>query len=150
VKILIPIIIVSVFFMLGQFRALSVAGINPNLLLIALFFFAVRADRFSFLGVLLAVSAVLVFLFTPFWIIQYLVVLLIVLVFYFLFIKNLMTGNRLFDFLIAVVLGTFLFYLVVGFFSFGLPKTQILWEMLYNLAVGVLLWGGARRLSASS
>ena len=146
-KILTAVTVVAVFFFLGQFQFLSVAGVNPNLFLIGLLFFAVKADKFRFLGVLLAVSVVLVFLFDPVWFFRVSGVLLVVLLFYFL--KNFMTGNRFLDFLIGIAAGTFLFYFVINPFSFGLPYALIFMEIVYNLTLGALLWFVSRRLSAS-
>ncbi|MFH0712574.1 MAG: hypothetical protein V2A55_01855 [Candidatus Jorgensenbacteria bacterium] len=137
-KVLPAVALVAVLFFLGQFQFLSIAGVNPNLFLIALLFFAVKADKFRFLGILLAVSAVLTVLFDPLWLLRVWGVLLVVLVFYLL--KSFMTGNRFYDFLIGIAVGTFLFYHVVNLFNFDLPYALIFMEIVYNLALGILLW----------
>ncbi|MBI4034089.1 MAG: hypothetical protein HY378_00890 [Candidatus Brennerbacteria bacterium] len=130
--------LIAFFFILQQFRVLSIAGINPNLLLVGLLFFAIRAEHFRFLAVLLGVSAGLTLLFTPAWFFQFLGVVLVVLIFY--FVKGFMTGSRFLDFLIAVAAGNLLFYLVVNLFSFNLPYVLILEETAYNILAASAMW----------
>lgn len=145
-RILAAVLVIAVFFILGQFRFLQIYGTNPNLLFVALLFFAIKALRFRFLGVLLAVSAVLAILFTPAWLIQISGLLLVVLFFY--FAKDFMTGSQFLDFLIGITAGTFLFYLVVSPFRFD-PSfyTLILWEALYNLIIGTILWYAVQKVT---
>jgi hypothetical protein len=144
-RILAAVAVVAAFFILGQFRFLSIADVNPNLLLIGLLFFAFKTDRFRFLAILFAVSAVLAVLFTPAWFLQYAVILFVVLLFY--FAKEFMTGSRFFDFLISVFLATALFYVIVNLFEFDLPYVLILGEVVYNLIIGTLIWYAAQKIT---
>ncbi len=146
-RILAAVSIIAVFFFLGQFRFLSIAGVNPNLLLVGLLFFAVKSDKFRLPGVLLAFSIILVFLFDSAWFLEVAAVLPVAALFYFL--KSFMSGSRFLDFLAGIAVGTFLLYLLVNPFSFGLPYALISLEVLYNLTAGILLWVVFERLFAA-
>ncbi len=143
-RILSAVALTIVFFIFQQSQFLSIYGINPNLLLVIFLLFTFKADllgqaiQVRLLGVLFAVLAVLVLLFVPFWFLYFAGILVVVLIFNFL--KNFMTGVRFFDFLISVILGTFLFYLIINFFGLGLPYVLILWEVVYNFVTGSLLY----------
>lgn len=137
-RFLIAFIALTVVFLLQQYRFLSLGGTNPNLLLLGFLFFVFKQENLWFLGSLFLGVAAVSFLFTWLWFLQTLVIFLVTLVFY--FVKKIMTGNRLFDFLIALFLGTVLFYIVIGFGSANLPYLLILGEILYNLTLGALFW----------
>ena len=126
-------------FFLQQSRILSFSSVNPNLILIIFLLLVFRVDNIWFFGALLLSTAATVFAFTPYWLPQVLVLMLLALVFYFL--KRILTGNHMLDFLIVVFLGTGIFYLVINAFQFSLiPVGLILVEILYNLILGVIIW----------
>lgn len=126
-------------FFLQQSRVLSFGNVNPNLILIVFLLLVFKVDNIWFFGALLLSTAATVFAFTPYWFPQVLVVILLALVFYFL--KRILTGNHALDFLIVVLLGSVIFYLVINAFRFSLiPVGLILVEISYNLILGFIIW----------
>ncbi len=132
-------IILAAIFVIGANRWLSVGGVNPNLFFV--FFLLLASNARNLLFVLgLALSLLLfVFVFSPEWAPPFAFLLLLVLAFYFL--KRILTGTALLDYLLLVLAGTLLFYFIPGIFHLSaLPFAQIIGEALYNLALGVILW----------
>lgn len=126
-------------FFLQQSRILSFGNVNPNLILIVFLLLVFRVDNIWFFGALLLSTAATIFALTPYWFPQVLVVMLLALGFYFL--KRILTGNHALDFLIVVLLGSAIFYLVIGAFRFSLiPMGLILGEISYNLILGFIIW----------
>lgn len=145
-KILIAALALAAAFLLQQYRFLSLAGVNPNLILVGLLFFVFRPVNLRFLAYLVFLTVAMTLLFTPFWLLEMLLVLLLAVAFY--FIKRVMTGNRFFDFLIVVGAGTALFYAVLGAPAFNLPYGLILGEILYNLILGALIWYAGQKFTS--
>ncbi len=137
-KILIAFTALFIAFILQQFRFLSLGHVNPNLILIGFLFLVFKRANLMFLGSLLLGVALTALLFIPQWFLQVLVVLLLIMAFY--FIKNFMTGNRFFDFLLAVILGTIVFYTAVSLLRFSFSAALILGEILYNTVLGAVIW----------
>ncbi len=134
------IFLISVFFLfLGEWRVLSLGGVNPNFIL--LFFLIVSFFKKGHIYLfLLGFFFFFIFLiFMPFWIFKFL--LLFLLGFVMFFIRRFLSGNELFDFLVMIFFGTFAFYFLAGVFELGVfDLFLVLKEVVYNSIFGILLW----------
>ncbi|MEK7169575.1 MAG: hypothetical protein AAB700_01910 [Patescibacteria group bacterium] len=129
---------------LGMTRILSLGGINPNLALI--FFSGLLLEPYfkkrikpGFLYILLFFAFEVTLILSDFWMLPWAILLLIILAIFFL--RNFFTGRSFQDFLLAVGLGTVIFYgalkftagsVFAGGFVFG--------EVVYNLVLGSIFW----------
>ncbi|MCP6719881.1 MAG: hypothetical protein KJI72_00960 [Patescibacteria group bacterium] len=139
IKFLLVFLAVVAAFFLQQSGILSLGSINPNLILISFLLIIFKLDNIWFLGALLLSMAAVFFTLTPYWFPQVLVVVVLAIGFYFL--KRILTGNNMLDFLIAILLGTVIFYLIINVFRFSLISVGlVLGEVLYNLILGFVIW----------
>lgn len=138
-KFLLVFLALVVAFYLQQYRFLSLGGVNPNLILVGFSLLVFKiADMRLFGGLLLATVAAAVVL-TPSWFFQILTIAVLAIGFYFL--KEVLIGNRTLDFLIIILAGTVLFYVIINVPHLSLiPIASIFKEVLYNLILGTILW----------
>jgi len=140
----------AALYMLQSFRTLALAGVNPDLVLVAFFLILFsRVPRSAFLS-FLAVFLLFVLFVTPFWLFGACV--LAFLLFLASFFRRSLTAYAFADYFFFIAFGTLLFYafaslasnmgahgLAFSLFSFSLPA--VLWlEAAYNLALGAVLW----------
>lgn len=113
------------------------AGVNPNLLLLAILSAVVLEKKFLNVVLFLILSAGGLFFLFPFWFIK--TTILTGLGFLALFSKKFLFDNNFFDFLILLFFGTLGFYLIAapGFF---LQPRFFAAEMFYNLSGGLLIF----------
>jgi len=120
----------------------SLGGANPNLILIG-FLILISLGRFNFLPFLaiLAAFVLLAFILMPFWFLEILV--LAVLAILFNLLKKFSTGNEFADFLIILIIGTILFYIIIYVPNISvLPRRLALKEIFYNVVLGAVIWLG--------
>jgi len=120
----------------------SLGGANPNLILIG-FLILISLGRFNFLPFLaiLAAFVLLAFILMPFWFLEILV--LAVLAILFNLLKKFSTGNEFADFLIILIIGTILFYIIIYVPNISvLPWRLALKEIFYNVVLGAVIWLG--------
>jgi len=142
------VLIALICFFVQETRILAIGGINPNLILItfllAIFF---QKNFFSLLFLMVAVSLIF-FVFIKFWIISLLVLELAVIIFYLL--KKFLTGYKILDFLIGIILISIFYYTIVAIFSsYYFTVWLVLGEILYNLILGLILWFGIGKFMIS-
>lgn len=139
VKIIILLAVFLCFFLL-QSGGISVFwGVGVNLLLL----FSVRIGlmelRLPVFFILLGFELVLAWWWTPFWIIPFMVfpaISVAVLLF-----RGKLTGNRFLDFIVAVAVATVAASFILSPSPLSVFKTPVLvYELLLNLAVGIVLW----------
>lgn len=147
-RFLVALLIMGLAFLVQKERLLSIGGINPNLLLVLALVFAFTEEKLGVIIPLFLATALIIFTWTPFWIFEALAVLLIAFIIY--LIKKFFTGNKLADFLIVIFLISGIFYAVIDINHLSLLSFKlIVWEMLYNLILGVIGWLGLRLLGRS-
>jgi len=120
----------------------SLGGANPNLILIG-FLILISFGRLNFLPFLaiLAAFVLLAFILMPFWFLEILV--LAVLATLFNLLKKFSTGNEFADFLITLIIGTILFYIIIYVPNISvLPWRFALKEIFYNAVLGAVIWLG--------
>ena len=138
-KFLIVFLVLVVAFYLQQYRFLSFGGVNPNLILIGFSLLVFKVADARFLGMLVLATVAAAALLTPYWVLQLVTVAALIMGFYFL--KEVLTGNHALDFLIVILAGTVLFYMVTNIFHLSLvPVGLIFKEVLYNLLLGAAAW----------
>lgn len=140
----------SAAFLLQQFRVFSLFGVNPNLLLLGFLtlVFLRAAPWIAF--VFLAVFLLLVYVQMPFWFLEGIALALLVLVV--VLVKKFLTGYSSVDFFISLILGTAVFYGIVGVmenisalglgfreYHFSIPHFLVK-EMVYNAFLGSIFW----------
>jgi hypothetical protein len=139
-KFLISLTFLIVLFFIQQMRLISIGGINPNFILIALtavgFFRIYRGLTFVIL--IFAVFGVVVLFSDTFWVFHFAVIALLALAVYAL--GPCLTGNPLWDFVIFLTAGHFLFYVFTNISRLGsFPWAGIFAELGYNLVLGLLV-----------
>lgn len=119
----------------------SVAGLNPNLLLIA-FLIIVFNNVFDFKVIFLFFFLFLtaVFFVNPFYFSS--MAILTVLVIGFGLMKQYLTGQKIIDFAIALSLIQILFYVLINVRNLNfLSPLNLFWELIYNLILGLIVFG---------
>ena len=141
-KIILEFLIVFLVLALALFlkmeRALSLGGINPNLVLVILVLLIFYFSRFGTAFFLFAVSftVILSFFWMPFWWSKVMVLGVLALGIY--FVRDRFTGNDLINVGMVIAALTLLFYLIFNVFNIsGTPWVSILGEMFYNMTLGV-------------
>lgn len=141
-KIILEFLIVFLVLALALFlemeRALSLGGINPNLVLVILVLLIFYFSRFGTAFFLFAVSftVILSFFWMPFWWSKVMVLGVLALGIY--FVRDRFTGNDLINVGMVIAALTLLFYLIFNVFNIsGAPWVSILGEMFYNMTLGV-------------
>ena len=141
-KIILEFLIVFLVLALALFlemeRALSLGGVNPNLVLVALVLLIFYFSRFGTAFFLFAVSftIILSFFWMPFWWSKVMVLGVLALGIY--FVRDRFTGNDLINVGMVIAALTLLFYLIFNVFNIsGVPWVSILGEMFYNMTLGV-------------
>ena len=141
-KIILEFLIVFLVFALALFlemeRALSLGGVNPNLVLVILVLLIFYFSRFGTAFFLFAVSftVILSFFWMPFWWSKVMVLGVLALGIY--FVRDRFTGNDLINVGMVIAALTLLFYLIFNIFNIsGTPWVSILGEMFYNMTLGV-------------
>ena len=141
-KIILEFLIVFLVLALALFlemeRALSLGGVNPNLVLVILVLLIFYFSRFGTAFFLFAVSftVILSFFWMPFWWSKVMVLGVLALGIY--FVRDRFTGNDLINVGMVIAALTLLFYLIFNVFNIsGTPWVSILGEMFYNMTLGV-------------
>ena len=141
-KIILEFLIVFLVLALALFlemeRALSLGGINPNLVLVILVLLIFYFSRFGTAFFLFAVSftVILSFFWMPFWWSKVMVLGVLALGIY--FVRDRFTGNDLINVGMVIAALTLLFYLIFNVFNIsGVPWVSVLGEMFYNMTLGV-------------
>ena len=141
-KIILEFLIVFLVLALALFlemeRALSLGGVNPNLVLVILVLLIFYFSRFGTAFFLFAVSftVILSFFWMPFWWSKVMVLGVLALGIY--FVRDRFTGNDLINVGMVIAALTLLFYLIFNVFNIsGVPWVSILGEMFYNMTLGV-------------
>jgi len=123
---------------------LAIKGINPNLLLIGLLMTISPPHRFlesdsRLLAISIGIMLSLAWFWFNFWFQPFL--FLAILLFIFFFLRNFLTGDVFFDFLIGVAGLTSVFYFLDKISHWSLPSLlSVVLELIYNLALGAILW----------
>jgi len=137
VKILIWGVFILLAFALQTNHFLSLGGINPNLILLAVSGGVILEKKFrNFLGLILAIIFLSV-IFWPYWLKEILVLSGLGSA-AFLF-KKFLTGSAVLDFLILILIGTLGFYLMANFRYFPANPAAIAAELFYNISLGGVL-----------
>lgn len=122
-------------FILQTNHFLAIRGINPNLILLIIFF-AVILERKLFGFLFLALAIILLsFVFLPFWPKEIFIMTGLGLAFFSL--KKFLTGNIFFDFLIMIFSGTLAFYSIINFHYLVSNPIAVIEELLYNMTLGI-------------
>ena len=128
-----------VAFFFQQAGVFVVHGIQPNFILVGLVFLAVRVPERKIFISFIIVLGIFILLLTPYWIQPILLMFMYAVGFYFL--KDMVTGNAFFDFMVGIFLGILFLYSVTSFLNapfIALPL--LLGEIAYTFLVGVLVW----------
>ena len=121
----------------------AIQGIKPNVVLSLLFLFAFFFDEWGSYLFLAILSGIAVYFGPGF---DFGPVALAAVALAFFFSRNLLPGNRFINVVLAVSVGTVVFYAVSGpGFLFGSPIIVFL-EVLYNTGIAVLIYPAAHRL----
>ena len=137
-KFLIVFLVLALALFLEMERALSLGGVNPNLVLVILVLLIFYFSRFGTAFFLFAVSftVILSFFWMPFWWSKVMVLGVLALGIY--FVRDRFTGNDLINVGMVIAALTLLFYLIFNVFNIsGTPWVSILGEMFYNMTLGV-------------
>lgn len=137
IKILLWLLIVFAAAFLQTNRFLAWNGVNPNLLLLAVFSAVILEKKTLNILLLLIFSPGGLFFLFPFWFQE--TTILAGLGFLALFLKKFLTGNDLFDFLLLLFLGTCGFYSIAAPRFFLQPRVLAA-ESIYNLSCGLLIF----------
>ena len=131
--------IINLLIVLGQSRVLSLAGVNPNWLLVFSLLMVFAHEKIWLRATLILTTFMAAFLFFGFWLFE--LAVLLVLVFVMVLGRRFLTGNELTDFLITIFLLTIIFNLTTSFKSAASPDFSLIAkELVYNLILGVILW----------
>ena len=124
---------------LQELKIASILDTNPNFLLIFFFVIVFTNEKFAIVLSTLIAVLIIAIIFTPFWIWQ--IAVLLALIFLINLFRNLLTGKELADFLIAIILGTIMFYVFINVPNLKfLTISSIFWELVYNLILGTIAW----------
>ncbi|OGG38653.1 hypothetical protein A3D55_00110 [Candidatus Jorgensenbacteria bacterium RIFCSPHIGHO2_02_FULL_45_20] len=136
----------SFAFLFQESRFLEFAGVNPNLVLVALLLYSVYRVP-SLVSSIMTAAGLFIFAGSPpavFWTASAAVVFLASSI-----LKNFFLGNRILDFLVSTALGTVLFYFLSGllfnvsefgisFSYFNFPLSSFIFkEIAYNCAIAL-------------
>ncbi len=145
------IFLAGIFTLLISFRTLDLFGIAPNLFLIFGLFLLYapterRADAWSTFTLALITFLSLSFIHMGFWTHYVILLAMVMLITYAL--RMFLTGYIFIDYLISISLGTIFFNIASSALFGGGPilQTIFLVEVIYNLALGALLWAILRGL----
>jgi hypothetical protein len=145
IKILAWIFLIVLAFILQANHFLSLKSINPNLILLIIFWGIFLEKKFSRFLVLIFIVILLAVVFLPYWIKEIFILSGLGLII-FLF-KNFLTGNIFFDFLITILLGNLGFYLIINPRYFLTDPVAIIGELFYNMVLGFIIIFGAKSFS---
>jgi len=124
-------------FLLQEQRVLAIGGINPNLILVVFLSLVFSGEPITSLYLIALAFLGLVFLWTPFWFMPAAIAVCIgcaASIF-----NAFLTGNRLLDFVVGLVIATVLVYAILAFPRLGtLSVPRVLFEALYNVVLGVI------------
>lgn len=123
---------------------MSLGGINPNLALI--FFSGLLLEPYfrkrikpGFFYVLLFFAFAVSLILSDFWMVPWVALILIILAIFFL--RGFFTGRPFPDFLLAVGLGTVIFYGALKFTAGSVfAGGSVFGEVIYNLVLGSIFW----------
>lgn len=132
-------LLVLIFF-LQQQRFLSLAGLNPNLLLITFLIIVFhKLLDFKFFLLLAFLFLVVIFYLNPFY--AFPVAVLTILTGIFGFLIKYLTGWKIIDFILSLILSQITFYFLLNFQNLTLLKSfNLLWEIVYNLVLGTVIF----------
>lgn len=120
-------------------RLVMFGGISPNFLLVAALLAVVSNMPRTVFSFFLAGALVFSFVYSGFWLLPIIVLLLLLLVVRFFFRS--FTGTLFLDFCILVMVLTISFSAIMSlFFGTQFIIVSILYEALYNLAIGSIGW----------
>ena len=139
-RILFNLLGLTVLFLLQQYRVLSIAGINPNLLLIGFLVIIFFQEQPIWLFIITSfLFLVIIFWFFNFWFLPILILTLLVIIMD--FFKNLLTANKFIDFNLAFLIMSGLFYSLLFIFgvSFKLMPWVIFQELIYSIILGIIV-----------
>ncbi len=146
----------AVFFTLQYFRVITVFGVTPNFILLFFLVFPFLRFRFLFFIFCGALYALFTFLYSPFWIVSSISLILAVSLIYGM--RRFLTGNPSVDFFFSIACATFLFY-AISFLALHAGSYQsdlailfpdffkiILIELGSNVILGIIAWGGLKKM----
>ena len=133
---------ILVFEFLLFFQELKIAsafGTNPNFLLIFSLVLIFTRERFLVIAATPFAVFLIATILIPFWFWPITIFLALMLIADLL--KNFLTGKEIIDFLIAISLGTILFYFLINISELKLLSIgSLLKEIMYNLVLGIVAW----------
>ncbi len=136
--------LITLLALIQGIRLLSLGGVNPNLILIFFSGLIMAPDlrqriKPDFFIALLIFIFILEYFFSPFWLVPWLVLILMIVAAYLL--RRFFTGRPFLDFLLILGFGTPIFYALLRFISGTVFRGGfVVWETAYNLILGIVFW----------
>lgn len=139
IKFLFWLLIISVAAILQTNRFFILSNVNPDLILLTILAAVVSEKKFLLVSLFLFFSSLLLLFLASFWLLE--IAVLTGIGFLSLLIRKILSGNKFFDFLILIFLGTLGFYLIISPRYFLIQLWTLIGELIYNLFLGFLIFG---------